>query len=240
MSYCHFFTAVRSSATGCGKYRRIRAFGTLRSPHIVAVCTVIALMTISHYGLCKDRVFYRYINEQGVKVLAHSIPAQYIAKGYEIIDANGQLIEVIAPELSPEAKAQAAALQAEKEKLQVWDRQLLRRYSNIGDIEAAKTRKLAGISANINILHGNIAHLNSEIDKLQAQAAAIERSGQPVSSTILEKINDVQQELAATADRIDLRLQQYQMQIDKFNKDIERFLIIEDGRKPEASAPRSK
>ena len=192
---------------------------------------LMLLLLISHNSIANGRTLYRYVNEDGVKVLTYSIPPQYVSKGYEIVDANGQLIEVVPPELSPEDRAAAEAARAEEERLQIWDQQLLKRYSRVSDIEAAKERKLAEISTNINILKSNMANMNNELDKLQSTAADMERAGKPVPDAILDNIKAITEELAAIADKIQLRQEEYQMQLDKFNDDVERFLII----KPEAS-----
>ena len=187
---------------------------------------IVSLITMANGGLCQGIVLYRYTNEAGVKVLTYSIPAKYIPNGYEIVDSSGRLIEVVQPELSPEAKAEAAAAKAEMEERQTRDRKLLKRYSRVGDIEAAKNRKLAEISADINILRGNVLNLNNEIGKLQSQAATMERRGQSVPDTILDNIDSIKKELVVIADRIELREREYRVQVDKFDEDMNRFLVI--------------
>ena len=187
---------------------------------------IVALMTISHSSVSQGRFLYRYVNEKGVKVLTYNIPDQYISNGYEVVDANGKVIQIVPPELSPEAKAEAELKQAEMERIKNWDHQLLKRYSRVSDIEAAKNRKLAETRTNINILRGNMTNLNNEIDQLQSRAAAMERRGQPVSEIILNNISDIREELKATANRIEVRQKEYQALADRFDKDIARFHII--------------
>lgn len=187
---------------------------------------LILLLPISNHTAGQERLLYRYVNESGVKVLTYSIPAQYTANGYEIVDSSGQLIKVVPPELSPEDRAKVEAARAEKERLQIWDGQLLKRYSRVSDIEAAKKRKLAEISANINILKGNVINFNREKDKLLSQAATMERNGQPIPDIVLANIDAIKEELAAITDKIHLREQEYKAQTEKFDEDIARFMII--------------
>ena len=40
---------------------------------------------------------YRYHDGEGVLVINHTLPAQYVAHGYEVLDARGRLLEVVAP-----------------------------------------------------------------------------------------------------------------------------------------------
>ena len=187
---------------------------------------LILLLPISNNTASQERLLYRYINENGVKVLTYSIPAQYTAKGYEIVDSSGRLIKAVPPELSPEDRAKAEAARAEKERLEILDSQLLKRYSRVSDIEAAKKRKLAEISANINILEGNMVNFNEKKDKLLSQAATMERNGQPIPDAILVNIDAIKEELAAITGKIKLRKEEYEEQTDKFDKEIARFMII--------------
>ena len=48
---------------------------------------------------------YRYINEQGNVVIDYTIPADYVSKGYEILNSNGQVIDKIEPEATGEELA---------------------------------------------------------------------------------------------------------------------------------------
>ena len=83
---------------------------------------------------------YRYVNEDGVKVLASSIPPRYVGRGYEILNAQGRVIEVVAPAPAP---ADLARVEAEQQMLEEYEL-LARRYSSVDDILAARDRRLAG------------------------------------------------------------------------------------------------
>ena len=96
--------------------------------------------------------FYRYVNEEGVKVLDTSIPPEYVQNGYEILNKNGQVIEVVPPAPSEE---EIAEKQTEQEIL--FHYELLRkRYSNVSSIESARKRKLENLETSISIIKGNI------------------------------------------------------------------------------------
>ena len=59
----------------------------------------------------------------------------------------------------------------------------------------------------------------------------MERRDQSIPNAILDNINGIKKELTVIADRIDLRQAEYQIQADKFDRDMARFLII----KPKSS-----
>ena len=48
---------------------------------------------------------YRYINDKGVTVLDRSVPPQYVGRGYEVLDKDGRVKQVIPAALSPEERA---------------------------------------------------------------------------------------------------------------------------------------
>ena len=58
---------------------------------------------------------YRYINDNGVTVLDRSVPPQFVGRGYEVLDMDGRVKEVIPAALSPaERQAQRAAEQEQR------------------------------------------------------------------------------------------------------------------------------
>lgn len=114
---------------------------------------------------------YRYQNELGVTVVDWAIPAAYVSDGYEVLSESGQVVRVVPPaktetelerdvaaERAREAEAAAEAAQLER------DTFLLRRYSTVEDIEAARDRSLRELDIRIAIL-------NSQRDTLSQQLA---------------------------------------------------------------------
>src|SRR5690606_27958622 len=86
-----------------------------------------------------DRVYYRYINEDGVQVLNHIIPPEYVPKGYEVVSLNGEVLKVVEPAPSEEEAEQVAMERKARLEQERRDKLLRRRYSSVNDIEAAKT-----------------------------------------------------------------------------------------------------
>ncbi len=173
-----------------------------------------------------EKVFYRYVNDQGVKVLDHSIPPKYAQKGYEVVSLSGHVIKVVPPALPKDEMSKLEANQRNQEALAKWDKQLRRRYSSVADIEAAKARKLSDLDGNIAILRSNINSLVAQIEGQQSQAANIERAGRAIPDTMLKVINDMQIELEDTEEQVRLRLEEYKSVSDKYDRDKERFREI--------------
>lgn len=174
--------------------------------------------------------FYRYINDDGVKVIASAIPPRFVSRGYEILSPNGQVIKVVKPEPAPEDLARVEQERALLETYEI----LARRYSSADDIVAARDRRLAHLDANIAILRANIGNLNNQIEDLMSRAASSERSGRAVPEHLLNSLTEIRAELSTTENMLQMRLDEHQEIYDKFAADI---ALFEQGRALSKSEP---
>lgn len=177
-----------------------------------------------------ERRYYRYVNAEGILVIDDRIPVEHAGQGYEVINIKGEVLEVIARQLTAEEKAAQAeevkvraAELAAKEESKERDERLMLRYSSIEDIEAAKSRALGELDIRIGILKSNRVGLKSRMDALQAQAADIERRGQKVSLDQLKVMDDLRIELLNTEQSVRTREQEKQQIAAGFDSDIARF-----------------
>ena len=175
---------------------------------------------------------YRYLNDQGNVVVDFQVPKTDIAKGYEILNTDGIVIEIVPRELTAEERKVANAKEkllaeaaAEQERLRLWDESLLLRYSTIEDIEASRKRALSSLLINVSILKSNTRSLKLQVENYQAHAADIERRGEEVDVRRLGAIEDLQGEIQATERSIADRKREmeevkadYQMDIDRFEQ----------------------
>lgn len=173
------------------------------------------------------REMYRYVNENGVKVINDNIPPEYAQKGYEVVNTHGDVIRVIEPSLTSVGMEERHRIAAEREAEKKWDRELLKRYSTVGDVESAKSRRLAEIDTSLAILKGNIVSLDSQIAREQSKAADRERSGSDIPEAIITNIKNFKIERAATERMIENRQFDYQEVANRFDRDIDRFKTIQ-------------
>ncbi|MBB3169878.1 hypothetical protein [Simiduia aestuariiviva] len=172
------------------------------------------------------KVFYRYINEQGAKVMHHSLPPEAAKRGYEVVNLSGIVLRVVPPALTPEQAAAAAAQKEQQRELAEWDAALLRRYSSVEDIDAVKLRKLADLEANMAILISNLNTIQSQIRAEYARGADFERRGQPVPEVVLTTLQNLELELDDTREKYIQREWEYEDVAEKFEQDKERLRII--------------
>lgn len=159
--------------------------------------------------------YYRYVNDQGVKVMDHSIPPAFAQRGYEVLNALGRVIKVVPPALSATDIKALEARQAVKEEYEV----LSRRYSSTHDIEEAKLRQLERLDANISLVRGNINSLKRQIDGIGAKAAEYERAAKPVPQNLLDSLAKTKTELANSENLMVIRVAEKQKVVDKFERE---------------------
>ncbi|MBF7728726.1 DUF4124 domain-containing protein [Pseudomonas sp. N040] len=136
---------------------------------------------------------YRYTNASGQPVLdRQGVPPQFIGNGYQVLNEQGRVIKVVPP--APSAAERQR--QAEEKARANSDAQLLQLYSSQEDIDRALERKLAEVDGMISVVKGNQLSLTNQQDKLQKQAAELERSGHEVPAQLVSQINDLQFEQA--------------------------------------------
>lgn len=199
-----------------------------------ALAVGLALAVAASLGQAAD-FLYRYVNDEGVTVINYSIPPEYVHKGYEILNRDGTVHEVVPKSLSPDEladessdayKAKVAA--EEEERLRKWDESLLLRYSSIEDIEAARDRAVSELRIRISILRSNIRSLTSQVESNQERAADIERRGGEVPVELVAAIDGLRDEIRETERAIEERLKEIEVVEQGFQRDIDRFALLLD------------
>lgn len=176
---------------------------------------------------------YRYTNEEGNVVVDYQVPTRYVAQGYEVLNMEGVVLEVVPRQLTEEEKKVLNAQQeleeaarAEQERLKEWDESLLLRYSTIADIEAAEERALRDLRIRMSILKGNKRSLKQQVENYQSQAADLERRGQEVDVARLVAIEDIQSEIEATDRSINDRAREIEQVQQAYQRDKDRFRML--------------
>ncbi len=189
-----------------------------------------ALVTLVHGPGAQARDMYRYTNEKGNTVIDYQVPPEYVANGYEVLNEEGMVLRVVPRELSAEEQAllsnreqRAEAARAEQDRLRKWDESLLLRYSTVADIEAARERALRDLRIRLSILQSNKRSLKKQVENYQSQAANQERAGRAVDMTLLNAIEDLQDQITSSDRSIADRQDEIQRVADSYQRDIERF-----------------
>jgi hypothetical protein len=179
---------------------------------------LLASTSFAAAGSSTQAKYYRYLNEEGVKVISVAIPPEYAQKGYEIITKNGQVLDVVAPAPTPENVAAELEKRARKRALAKEHENLIRRYSSVDDIFAARDRRLTHLNATISILRNNLVSLDKQSEDLVGKAAESERIGREVSKQILSNIEQIKAEITTSQASLKAR----ESEQDAINKEYQR------------------
>lgn len=190
-------------------------------------------------GACAGSVtaaeLYRYHNEAGVTVVDWAIPAAYVSSGYEVLNESGQVVRVVPPaktdtELERDAaaaraqEAEAAARAAQLER----DTFLLRRYSTVQDIEAARDRSLRELDIRIAILSSQRETLSEQLASHQAALETTEPPGGATSQYEEETVAALKAEIQSLDEATEGRQQQSAALAEAYGRDIARFAELEE------------
>lgn len=137
---------------------------------------------------------YRYINDKGVTVLDRSVPPQYVGRGYEVLDKDGRVKQVIPAALSPEERQAQRDAELEQQRQRTADETLLRLYSSVADLDRAHNRQVQQIEALIATAEANLLTLQSQRVDVQSRAASQERAGREVDAQLLRQLDHIESE----------------------------------------------
>ena len=128
-------------------------------------------LLLSSMAIAANDRYYRYTDTNGTVVINSAINPDRAALGYDILDANGRLVERVAPALSGDEFALQSQQDQQAKKQQEYDISLLQRYSFVGDIEAEQKRQVAQLNTRSAILRGNLNSFRFDLEKTYEQAA---------------------------------------------------------------------
>ncbi len=198
---------------------------------IKQLCAAIGLMATLSCVAEVNIEYYRYTDSKGNLVIDRSIPSEFVAKGYDVIDEHGELVRQVPRALTPEERAVKDARDAAQNELEAiekaqrdYDIMLLRKYSFVSDIKSEQKRKVNELKVRLSILKGNLKSLRSEIEAEYEKAARIEQRGgnaEPIESRIQQlenKIISTEATLVKHQEGVAELNQEYEQAIQRFKE----------------------
>ena len=178
---------------------------------------------------------YRYKNDVGGTVVDWRVPPEFAGRGYEVLNAQVQVVEVVPRQLSSgelQNKDLVKRLQqeatVERARLAKWDKFLLLRYSTVEDIDAARDRALRDLKIRLSILASNQRTARNRLESVLARVADMERRGDVPLEQDLDAIAALRADIANTGRAIKEREAQVLEVTDSFDEDRSRFIQLQD------------
>lgn len=171
---------------------------------------------------------YRYVNDRGVVVLdRHGVPPEYVANGYQVLNADGRVLRVVPPAPS----AEELRRRAEAEQRARADAQLRQRYGSLAELDRARQHRLRDLDGAIGMARGNLQALDEQLQALERQAAERQRAGQALPASLAEQIEQQRAARQRSAAELQRRQTQRQAVDEEFAAERQRLgeLLDEEG-----------
>lgn len=170
---------------------------------------------------------YRYHNSEGVLVVNHTLPAEYVANGYEVLDPRGRLLEVVAP-LQPLPLLEGPdGERLRPGDLAALDRMLRASYSSAEQIEAARDRRLAQIERQVVLIQATLEQTAAALTRERERAARHERAGEEVPSAILANLARLRGQRDSTTHTLRIREEELKVVSRQYNGYLTRFALLQ-------------
>jgi hypothetical protein len=187
---------------------------------------------------------YQFEDENGLPVMAQSIPPTLAKKGYKVICPDGSVVRVVAPQLTDEEvaardrkRAEEEAAEAKRRERAQQDAELGKLYASPAEIAAARDRKLRSIDNAIAVTKANIERLTLQREKLQQLAADRERAGELPSPEVLQNLQILEQQIKDKDVEVDKRLEEKEQTRAEFQQKIDRYELLFPNTKPDGLVP---
>jgi hypothetical protein len=166
---------------------------------VMSVCLALAVFVSSvHAG-----IMYRYKDDQGRTVMAATVPPEIVPKGYEVLNAQGRVVEKVPPALTAEQiRARDEAIEKKKREeearkaQEAEDQRLLKQYGSPQTVVNLLKRRLSEIDSVIVSRQASIAANKNAIAENEELAANAQRNGRKVSTRVTEALEKSRGDIA--------------------------------------------
>jgi hypothetical protein len=209
-----------------------RAIGAHFIRACVRVCVTLAVVGALIVGVLPNADaaqgasgrLYRYTNAQGSVEIAHAIPAERVAGGYEILDAaTGRVLETVAAQLSPEALVLKQARDREAEACRQHLERVRALYGSVADIDAAEVQAHRALETRIGHLQASSTLEQRRLEELERDAAQRERTGRVVTAEMEAEMARSRARVGTVDGEIAQRRQEQAASKEQFERDRDMF-----------------
>lgn len=162
----------------------------------------------------------------GVPVLSATITEQHIRNGYEGLDANMQVVKRVPP-YSVALQARRKALLDQQNAQRMADRNLVRLYSSSVNAIAQRDRLLRDLHGRRATLEKQLSELTLTHQKDVASAAAYERRGDRIPTTLNHQLSTQQEQMQLLQQNLLALKQQESSTQHQYDQAIQRLVYLE-------------
>ena len=159
---------------------------------------LVALIVGLTFSLPVAAKLYKWVDDQGITHYGETIPPEYADKSRDELNQAGRVTKK-GTALTPEerrAKEQADAQKLEDEKAALeqkrHDQTLTNTYSNVKEIDLARSRSLQQVDARINSINSQLKMTSNNLLGLQNEADGYTKANKAIPASLQEDLQDSQ------------------------------------------------
>jgi Domain of unknown function (DUF4124) len=178
---------------------------------------------------------YKWVDDNGTTHYGETIPPEYADKDRVELNKEGRVIkseEVMTPERR-RAKELEEEKQREDERAALEqnrrDKTLINTYSNVHEIDLARTRSVQQVDARINVLNSYLNSANEKLQSLQSEADNYAKTNRKLPPSLQEDLNDAQERLIKLQQDLEKPNAQKAALEARFKADRERYIELTGG-----------
>ena len=189
---------------------------------------LLLVALLSSQWLLAGENLYRYKDKSGDVVIDDDVPPEFVAGGYEVLSRTGRVVEVVAAaevkkKVDPQ---QAGETEDDKAAQRKEDAMLLRSFSELADLEAARDRRLRLLDRDISIVDSNLLKSRELLKISRAKAANYQRGGKVVPEMLLKNISKLAEQVQDAEQMKSVRNEERRVVGEKYQRYIERFIVL--------------
>lgn len=192
----------------------------------VTVCSL--LLSVASVGATQNT--FRWRDAQGQVHYSNLLPPQAVDRGYEVLNASGEIVKRVPPPLTP---AQRAAAEAEAKRLEKQaagraaqarhDNMLLRTFNSVHDIEQLRDNRVSALTAQLRLVVEHQQGVEKQLADLLAREKKIVAAKRDVPADLRREIENTRSELADARKTRKALETERAATVQRFKADIARF-----------------
>jgi hypothetical protein len=195
---------------------------------VMSIGLVFALLASSAHA-----VMYRYKDDQGRTVMSATVPPEIVPKGYDVLNAQGRIIETVAPALTAEQiRARDEAIEREKREeeerkaQELADQKLLKQYGSPETVVNLMNRRLGEIESVIVSREAAIQAAKNSIAVNEEKAANFQRNGRAIPAIVKQELEKAKDDIVKAQTVIADKKKDHQAVKEEFGQIIERLEFL--------------
>lgn len=163
---------------------------------------LVALVIGTAFSLPAAAKLYKWVDDKGITHYGETVPPEYANKDREELNKAGRVVEkkeVLTPEerraraIEDIQKRQDEEVALEQKRR---DKALLNTYSNVKEIDLARSRNLQQVEARVNSIGSQVKMAHDKLIGLQKETGGYTKANREVPASLREDLQESQARLA--------------------------------------------